>query len=250
MSYSLLKVLYRKLCSVLILSNAYTIQPDPFNMMRNLARESCGKATYLLMLDADLEVFGNIVSLSLAYSSLLERIPEAVVVIPTFELDKKMSSLWSNADELSAPYATKEGIHSLWNAGVAHPFNGESFPAGHRATNFTRWFTSESEYIAEYEAGYEPYLLLRSSIKIQFDESFVGFGYDKVSFIMELQAAGYKFVVFPMIYAVSTHVHEHRLVAQLKDKEVSTTTGLPCPTDLNGGFNRNIIGGNLYKFMQ
>ncbi len=48
---------------------------------------------------------------------------------------------------------------------------------------------------------FEPYLVVKSNVT-RYDERFVGFGWNKVSHVMELAAQGYELVVLPEGYMV------------------------------------------------
>ena len=125
-------------------------------MMRNAARERCD-APYLLMLDADLEVFGaHMYTLSTEIAILDVPGERNVVVLATFEIDEDVALPWNNGDELEAPYASKEGIHSLYVVGKARPFEHLTYSKGHAATDFNRWFPSDEPYAITYTQGFEP----------------------------------------------------------------------------------------------
>ena len=48
----------------------------------------------------------------------------------------------------------------------------------------------------QWEPDFEPYIVVRKDIP-EYDTRFVGFGWNKVSHIMELEAQGFEFVVLP-----------------------------------------------------
>lgn len=52
-----------------------------------------------------------------------------------------------------------------------------------------------------WEPDYEPYVVVRSDIP-KYDTRFVGFGWNKVSHIMELEARGYTFIVLPNAFII------------------------------------------------
>lgn len=53
----------------------------------------------------------------------------------------------------------------------------------------------------QWEEDFEPYVVVRSNVS-RYDRRFVGFGWNKVTHIMELQAQGYEFVVLPNVFTV------------------------------------------------
>lgn len=52
-----------------------------------------------------------------------------------------------------------------------------------------------------WEPDFEPYIVVRREIP-EYDLRFAGFGWNKVSHIMELEAEGYQFIVLPNAYVV------------------------------------------------
>jgi hypothetical protein len=94
---------------------------------------------------------------------------------------------------------------------MATPFNSEFFTRGERSTNYLKWFERPEgkPYLVPYESGYEPYLLLRADAarRVRYDTRFVGYGFNKLSHVEELRAAGFALKVSAELYAVHTHVH-------------------------------------------
>jgi glycosyltransferase-like protein LARGE len=58
---------------------------------------------------------------------------------------------------------------------------------GHAPTNFAKWRTATTPYRVEWEADFEPYVVVRRDCPA-YDRRFVGFGWNKVAHIMELDA--------------------------------------------------------------
>lgn len=58
---------------------------------------------------------------------------------------------------------------------------------GHAPTNFAKWRTATTPYRVEWEADFEPYVVVRRDCP-EYDRRFVGFGWNKVAHIMELDA--------------------------------------------------------------
>lgn len=53
----------------------------------------------------------------------------------------------------------------------------------------------------QWEPDYEPYVVVRKDIP-EYDTRFVGFGWNKVSHIMELEAQGFDFIVLPNAFMI------------------------------------------------
>ena len=60
---------------------------------------------------------------------------------------------------------------------------------GHRATDYNKWRTATVPYTVKWELDFEPYIATHKDIP-PFDQRFVGFGWNKVSHIMQLDADG------------------------------------------------------------
>lgn len=58
---------------------------------------------------------------------------------------------------------------------------------GHAPTNFAKWRTATTPYKVQWEADFEPYVMVRRDSP-EYDRRFVGFGWNKVAHIMELDA--------------------------------------------------------------
>lgn len=64
------------------------------------------------------------------------------------------------------------------------------WPQGHAPTNYSRWFESSQPYKITWQPNYEPYIAVSRELVPKYDERFFGFGWNKVSHIMELDAQG------------------------------------------------------------
>ena len=53
----------------------------------------------------------------------------------------------------------KEELKELYESESVSGFHVKHFPMGHRATNYSKWFESESLYSIDYEEYFEPYVL-------------------------------------------------------------------------------------------
>lgn len=58
---------------------------------------------------------------------------------------------------------------------------------GHAPTNFAKWRTATMPYRVQWEADFEPYVMVKRESP-EYDRRFVGFGWNKVAHIMELDA--------------------------------------------------------------
>ncbi|KAL3924530.1 MAG: hypothetical protein SGPRY_003890, partial [Prymnesium sp.] len=93
-------------------------------------------------------------------------------------------------------------LRRLWERGKAETFAARQYRLGHLCDDSRRWLHSTSPYEAPYQFGCEPYLLLRKETAPMYDERFVGYGKDRVSFTYELAARGARLIVQPDLFVV------------------------------------------------
>lgn len=67
------------------------------------------------------------------------------------------------------------------------PLRYHVWPKGHAPTNYAKWRTATTPYKVEWEPDFEPYVVVRRDCP-EYDQRFVGFGWNKVSHVMELDA--------------------------------------------------------------
>lgn len=53
----------------------------------------------------------------------------------------------------------------------------------------------------KWEPDFEPYIVVSSDVTL-YDKRFMGFGWNKVSHIMELEAQGYEWIVLPNAFII------------------------------------------------
>ena len=102
----------------------------------------------------------------------------------------------------------KSDLCAQMQAQTVAVFKGVVFPSGHAATDYPRWYNASSAYRVAWEEDYEPYVMLRvkaithehigrdatefdiPGTEVAFDPRFVGFGFNKATFIQELHFTG------------------------------------------------------------
>ncbi|CAH1791491.1 unnamed protein product, partial [Owenia fusiformis] len=200
-------------CEITILYGAFYNEKYPINTLRNHAIRHV-QSEYLLLLDADFlpslnfqkhaksEINRLKFVLDLHDNSYTTDMDRAALVAPAFEYLKnpfKSNNLAKSKVELSQLYKKQSEIRI---------FNGV-WSENHKATDYEKWFeTSYSYEVTDYQIKYEPYVVLRKHSQLPlYDERFVGYGMNKVSYLMELKAAGYTFIVLPNCW-VSHIPHE------------------------------------------
>ncbi|KAK9744084.1 hypothetical protein QE152_g8045 [Popillia japonica] len=56
-------------------------------------------------------------------------------------------------------------------------------------------------FCVKWKPDFEPYVVVTSNVT-KYDTRFIGFGWNKVSHIMELKAQGYEFIVLPDVFII------------------------------------------------
>lgn len=161
----------------------------PVNHLRNFALQHV-HTPYVFLSDIDfLPMDGS-------YEYLLEAIkilgkPKRLLVIPAFETHQYKSTYPQNKVEL---------LKMLENETVS-TFRYHEWTRGHAPTNYEHWKQTGKPYKIKWAADFEPYIVTQSNVS-RYDERFLGFGWNKVSHIMKLNALGYEFVVLPAVFVI------------------------------------------------
>ena len=182
----------------------------PINYLRNVALDNV-QTPYVFLSDIDfLPMYG-------LYEYLKEAIKilganERVFVIPAFETLLYRFKFPQNKDEL---------LKMLDHRSI-FTFRYHVWKVGHAPTNYAHWRNASIPYKVSWSPDYEPYVVVKSDAQ-RYDQRFVGFGWNKVSYIMELDARGYEFVVLPdpfiihLPHAPSKDISSHRKSRQYRD---------------------------------
>jgi glycosyltransferase-like protein LARGE len=197
----------------------------PYNFLRNVALNNA-VTDYVMVLDADLIPPPN------AHDTILQKfktLPElmsnekTLLILPSFErlllADEKSTSL--RADDLPS---TKAAVLKQMedNPGMLEVFLKNEWERCHKPTNFPLWFKSSQIYLVKYEFHFEPYYVIRKTPSLPpFWEHFTGFGFDKLSWVEEIAAAGYHFYVSPdefLIHIQHGHSSQYSTSRQIGNK--------------------------------
>ena len=162
----------------------------PVNHLRNVALKYVGTG-YVYLSDIDfLPMQGLYHRLQETLKSMFPKEKEALVV-PAFETLLYRVDFPQNKSQLL----------DMVSKGKIHPFRADVWPRGHGPTDLEHWSTATKPYGVSWQKDYEPYVVVRSTVA-PYDTRFAGFGWNKVSHIMELHAQGYEFVVLPDSFMV------------------------------------------------
>nr|XP_039262450.1 LARGE xylosyl- and glucuronyltransferase 1-like [Styela clava] len=164
----------------------------PINLLRNIAWQQA-VTEFVFLCDVDFLPSDNLYEhLKNAVLPLYPNSSKFAFIIPAFE------SLWHKFD---FPPSKSELIDQ-WDRGVITPFRSYMWKVGHAATNYTKWRTSNEIYSVNRTKDFEPYVVLPKHLCPAYDKRFFGFGWNKVSHIMELDALGFKFLVLPYGFVI------------------------------------------------
>ncbi|XP_041753877.2 LARGE xylosyl- and glucuronyltransferase 2 [Coregonus clupeaformis] len=163
----------------------------PVNLVRNVALRNAN-TPYVFLADVDfLPMYGlydylrkSVVQLDMAHT-------KKALVVPAFETLRY---------RLSFPKSKTE-LLSMLDMGTLYTFRYHVWTKGHAPTNYAKWRTATTPYKVEWEADFEPYVVVRRDCPV-YDQRFVGFGWNKVSHIMELDAQEYDLMVLPNAFMI------------------------------------------------
>ncbi|KAM9312623.1 xylosyl- and glucuronyltransferase LARGE1 isoform 3-T3 [Gastrophryne carolinensis] len=163
----------------------------PVNLLRNVAMKHVS-TPYMFLSDIDfLPMYGLYESLRKSVVQLDMANTKKALIIPAFETLRY---------RLAFPKSKAE-LLSMLDMGTLFTFRYHVWTKGHAPTNFAKWRTATTPYKVEWEADFEPYVVVRRNCP-EYDRRFVGFGWNKVAHIMELDAQEYEFTVLPNAYMI------------------------------------------------
>ncbi|CAI9153498.1 unnamed protein product [Rangifer tarandus platyrhynchus] len=97
--------------------------------------------------------------------------------------------------------SSKAELLTLLDAGSLYTFRYHEWPQGHAPTDYTRWREAQAPYRVQWAADYEPYVVVPRDCP-RYDPRFVGFGWNKVAHIIELDAQEYELLVLPEAFTI------------------------------------------------
>ena len=195
--------------------------PYPVNIMRNFAMNH-SSTDYVLILDADFvpnpDAWERILVWLEQRDGMVALDSKSAFIVPAFECVARGDQEPVSIEDLPQ---TKEILMQTLLEGWIQPFHFKSWPRGHTPTNFGKWYLASKPYGIIWEPRFEPYVIVNRHDVPQFWENFVGFGYNKLSFIMELNIAGFHFHVLPDVYIIHRTFAEElpRMISDEMQKE-------------------------------
>uniref|UniRef100_A0A8C2W129 LARGE xylosyl- and glucuronyltransferase 2 n=2 Tax=Chinchilla lanigera TaxID=34839 RepID=A0A8C2W129_CHILA len=164
----------------------------PVNQLRNVALAQA-LTPYVFLSDIDfLPAYSLYDYLRASIEQLgLGSLRKAALVVPAFETLRYRLSFPRSKAELLA----------LLDAGALSTFRYHEWPRGHAATDYASWREAQAPYRVQWAADYEPYVVVPRDCP-RYDPRFVGFGWNKVAHIMELDAQEYELLVLPEAFTI------------------------------------------------
>uniref|UniRef100_T1JEW5 Glycosyltransferase-like protein LARGE1 n=1 Tax=Strigamia maritima TaxID=126957 RepID=T1JEW5_STRMM len=163
----------------------------PVNFLRNVALQQVN-TPYVFLADIDfLPMYELYEYLKKSISLLSMESSKKALIVPAFETQRY---------RLTFP-RSKADLLSMLDMGTLFTFRYHVWTKGHAPTNYAKWRTATTPYKVRWDTDFEPYVLVRRDVP-EYDRRFVGFGWNKVSHIMELDALGYEFIVLPNAFII------------------------------------------------
>ncbi|KAL3266023.1 hypothetical protein HHI36_010212 [Cryptolaemus montrouzieri] len=162
----------------------------PINLLRNIGLQNI-ETPYVFLADIDFIPMKDLYNVLRKHIKSMKNMDKKALVIPAFETQRYRSRIPKNKKQLLSMLATK----------ALMPFRQDVWAVGHSPTNYTKWKTATSAYNVEWKPDFEPYVVVKNTV-VEYDPTFMGFGWNKVSHIMELNAQGYEFIVLPDAFII------------------------------------------------
>ncbi|XP_072153675.1 xylosyl- and glucuronyltransferase LARGE2s [Bemisia tabaci] len=163
----------------------------PVNFLRNVALRQVN-TPYVFLTDIDFLPMFNLYSYIRRSLQVLDvNGGKKALVVPAFETQRY---------RITFPQSKAE-LLSMLDMGSLFTFRYHVWTKGHAPTNYAKWKIATTPYKVQWEPDYEPYIVVRKDIP-EYDTRFVGFGWNKVSHIMELEAQGFEFIVLPNAFII------------------------------------------------
>ncbi|XP_011499396.1 PREDICTED: glycosyltransferase-like protein LARGE1, partial [Ceratosolen solmsi marchali] len=164
----------------------------PVNYLRNVAMTYI-TLPYIFQLDIDflpqIGLYKNLMNYIIQQN--LTESHHVALVVPAFETQRY---------RFSFPLSKTE-VLSYLNHGILYTFRYHVWSQGHAPTNFTLYKNATEPYEISWEPDFEPYIVVSRSSPV-YDTRFIGFGWNKVSYITHLTALGYKYIVLPDTFII------------------------------------------------
>ena len=174
--------------------------------MRNIAVSS-SQTEYIFFCDVDFIPSYGLHDYLVKAASAFLKAPSVkrALVVAAFEEIKVLQSFPENKKQLQLLFETE--VVSRFHAHFS----------GHKPTNYAKYFAQSFPYRVNWKVDYEPYLVVRKSSVPRYNESFVGYGFNKIVQIAELNAMKFEFIVLPQEFLIHLKHPVSKERVQFKD---------------------------------
>ena len=164
----------------------------PVNLLRNIGLRY-SNTPYVFITDIDFLPMFNLYNYLREAVRVLElKSLKRALVIPAFEFLQYKNDFPKSKSTLLKLLQEGRGVqefrHTIWHN-------------GHSATNYDKWYKAHHPYKIKWKVDFEPYIVVRRNVT-EYDTRFMGFGWNKVSHILELFAQDYEFIVLPDAFII------------------------------------------------
>ncbi|KAF8633341.1 hypothetical protein AX17_004513 [Amanita inopinata Kibby_2008] len=181
-----------------------------FNTWRNIAR-LFARTDYVMMLDIDFFLCTDFRTVIRGNPEIMNKLQEgySAFVVPAFEYVDYVDGM----DFANFP-RDKQALALLAQEGRVRMFHA-AWTAGHNSTDYPRYFAAgpgEVYKVTQYQAAYEPYVILKREGPPWCDERFVGYGGNKVACLFEMYLSGISFHVLGDHFIIhQNHLYEETI---------------------------------------
>lgn len=183
--------------SVKLIVDNNVSRPYPVNVLRNIALGGA-HTPFVFPLDIDFVPSQDL------HHEIVHHLPKVkeAMVVPAFEVQ-------DGGVRLPPPKTKYDLVRRIPKA-----FHVNKAPFAHKATKSFKWLgSSKAKYHIRVDSrtheSYEPYVVVRRKSLPGYDERFMGYGFNKVQWIVCLRCAGYRFTVLGRAFV--THVNHDTL---------------------------------------
>mmetsp|Transcript_37633 Transcript_37633/g.91591 ORF Transcript_37633/g.91591 Transcript_37633/m.91591 type:complete len:450 (+) Transcript_37633:13-1362(+) len=182
----------------------------PTNLLRNVATEGCPSGSdAILMIDVDFEICcgaEEAIERSLnQYADAVRRSERSLsFVLPAFEFSPSAPGDLTHIRD-------KNHLNTLIKGGLVNVFQEAVAPSSHACDRATDWLNIAPWGPAiptEYTFACEPYTLYSRAKAPPYEELFVGYGKNRVSFHYEMKALGTTMQIIPGLFVYHQRYHQ------------------------------------------
>ncbi|KAG2438057.1 hypothetical protein HXX76_005667 [Chlamydomonas incerta] len=126
----------------------------------------------------------------------------SVFILPAFQTANETAAATNIRIADRIANMTKNQLEVAVQVEAALPFHVLHFPAGHSATNFSRWFRAAEPYSVRYVRNFEPWFVAGRDAVPWHDVRLRGYGQNKIIQVAAAAASGVEFRVEPSAFLV------------------------------------------------